>query len=532
MKKHIIYTVVALFGIMATSCNSDLLEIRQKGVVDENSYYSTDEDAFAAITVVYATWKGTWYNDFFIKNLISDDACCGGGGRGDNANYEQMNEYRFAPNNTTISGPYSQYYQIIYYSNVLLSKFSVGQSAAIDRCIAEAKTARAWAHTQLTMLWGTPPIVDHVFEGSSEYQQPNSTPAEMWAFIINDLSEATAVLPSKKSMEDRTATRLTKEAALAFMGKAQVMSGDYSGARTTLKKVIDSGLYGLVDGATLEKLFSSSDNEWSREAIFESNTIYSAANVWANYSLFHLMLGWRSTDLKGMPSQTYSVGWGFFNPKEDFVQAFLKHEGNSARFNAYVKDWETAVEMGAGGLAKTYLYGCVGYLDWKWHSDPKDVPADGYGFVYNGNPRWMRYAEVLLLYAEACAQTGDDGSGLAALNAIQNRAGAPTTGLSMENVKTEKRFEMWLEGTRFIDLVRWGDVKSSSLPDQGAYIPLFKGFNSDGSYNIDRTTYKNASYGFQTGRSELLPFPEAEIISNQKLTQNPGWGGVVLEDAK
>lgn len=520
MKKYFITLFVALLGL--ASCDQKWLEIEQKGVVDESEYYSTDADALAAVTVVYSKWSGAWFSDFFLKNMISDDSYCGGGGRGDNANYEQINEYRFATNNTTISDPYSSYYQIIYYANVLLSKFSQGESAAKNRCIAEAKTARAWAHMQLAMLWGTPPIVDHVFNGSSEYQQPNSTKEALWAFIIKDLADAATVLPSKSSLTAQEA-RLTKEAALAFKGKAEVMSGNMAAAKVTLKQVINSGLYGLVDGSVLEDLFTG-EYDLCKESIFESNIVYNPANVWIGGGLYQLMMGWRTDALNGYPSGAYNTGWGFFNPQEAFIQAFKANEEGSARYKAWVRSWDDALTMGVTGLAKNYLYGSVGYFDWKWHVDPDDVPVDGYGFSYMRNPRWMRYAEVLLLYAEACAVEGDsDGSGLRALNDIQNRAGAPTTTLTLDNVKREKRFEMWLEGTRFIDVVRWGEVTSSALPTQGSYVPLFKGKNADGSYNIDRTTYQNNSYGFKKDKHELLPFPDAETISNQRIKQNLGW---------
>ncbi len=521
MRKYIL--IFLAFSLGLVSCNQDLLDITQNGVVDESVYYSTDDDAMAAITVVYSQWKSVYYDSYFLTNLISDEAWCGGGTRGDNSNFEQLNEFRFSSDNPTINSTFRGYYTIIKYANTVIEKFpedSETNTDVKDRCRAEAIAARAWAHMQLTSLWGTPPLIDHVLTGSSEYQQPNSDPDVMWDFIIKDLTAAVAVLPSKSSINAQE-TRLTKEAALAFKGKAQVLSGDYSGAKTTLKQVIDSGKYGLV--SDMSTLFNA-QGDFSEEIIFEMNTVWNPADF--GFSLHHLMVQPRA-DHMFIPAIGAQMGWGFLNPTGEFYSAFLDHDGaDSHRLDSWIKTWGEMQEMeytGDKGLSTAFVYGNEGYFDWKYFTRAADVPVAGYGYFCEANFKIMRYAEVLLLYAEACTQAGDsDGSGLAALNAIQERAGAPTTDLTLENVKNEKRFELWLEGTRFVDLVRWGDA-ATVLANQGASIPKFEGVASDGSYMVDKNTYTNTYYGFKTSKHELLPFPEAETISNSNIVQNPGW---------
>ena len=85
----------------------------------------------------------------------------------------------------------------------------------------------------------------------------------------------------------------------------------------------------------------------------------------------------------------------------------------------------------------------------------------------------------------------------------------------MEDIKNEKRLELWMEGTRFQDLVRWGDA-ASVLADQGQKIPVFDGVSV--TY-----PYTNSTYGFKAGKHELLPFPEHEMNVNKNIQQNPGW---------
>ncbi len=519
MKKTIILFTAGILSMV--SC-AKMLDIEQKGVVDESTYYSTDEDALSAITVVYSTLSASnWFMDNSVRNVLSDDVYSAGGTRGDNANYEQLNEYNFEINNSYIPGLYSFYYNVIYYSNVLLDKFKEGESDAKDRCIAEARTFRAWAHMQLATLWGNPPLIDHLFEGADEYQQPNSDPDKLWAFIIDELGKAAEVLPSKENVND-VAIRLTKEAALSFKGKAQVLHGDYQGAKTTLGQVIDSGLYALVPSSSLGELFTGKCDNCC-ETIYETNLVYNKSNVWFAYVNGPNMYGPRTDRLSGYPGGIYNIGWGFFNPRQDFIDDFRANEEGSDRFNAWVRSWDDLLSDGVSGIQGSYLYGCCGWFDWKFHVDKDDVPTEGYGYCWMKNPRWMRYAEVLLLYAEACAVAGDDGGGLKALNDIQDRAGAPLTSLTLDNVKKEKRFEMWMEGVRITDVVRWGDVQKTSLPQQGKSIPIFKGKSSDGSYIVDEHTYTNETYGFKTGKHELLPYPEVETIANSKIQQNPGW---------
>ncbi len=521
MKKHTILLLALVLGLV--SCNQDLLNIDEKGVVEESDYYATDDDALSAITVVYNTMKSAYVPDFYIKNLLSNDAYCGGGSKGDRSDLEQLNEFSFSADNSNIKTAFSNYYQVIKYANVVIEKFpedSETNTDVKDQCRAEAKMARAWAHLQLTMLWGTPPLVDHVLSSSDDYKQPNSAPEVMWNFIMTDLTEAAAVLPSKSSMNEEV-VRFTKEAALSLKGKAQIFSGDYAGAKTTLKKVIDSGLYGLVSDMTT--LFNKK-GDYCEESMIEMNNVWDASN-W-NFSLFHLFTNPRA-DKMYIPSISYARGYGFFNPTDDFYNSFIEHDGDSHRLNSWIRTWDQMMDMeyanDQSGLKASFIYAHEGYFDFKYFTYADEVPAGGWGYYCEANFKYMRYAEVLLLYAEVCVEAGDsDGSGLAALNEIQSRAGAPETELTLENVKKESRYELWLEGTQYVNLVRWGDA-ATELADQGAYIPNFKGVAEDGSYIVDKSQYVNTYYGFKSNKHELLPFPEAETIVNSNIVQNPGW---------
>ena len=135
-------------------------------------------------------------------------------------------------------------------------------------------------------------------------------------------------------------------------------------------------------------------------------------------------------------------------------------------------------------------------------------------------PVWpaMRYAEVLLLAAEASLQSGNAGKAVDYVNRVRNRAQLPALGsVSMDDIKKEKRLELWMEGCRYQDLIRWGDA-ATVLAKRGQERPaLYK----DG--RVSWNEQKNASAGFKSGKHELLPFPATEMNVNKNMTQNPGW---------
>ena len=184
------------------------------------------------------------------------------------------------------------------------------------------------------------------------------------------------------------------------------------------------------------------------------------------------------------------------------------------------------------GFAKDQVFPCCeGWLPYKFiiHTNQGDMSPEI-------NPQTrnypiMRYAEVLLLYAEACVGNDGDGSGLKALNDIQNRAhggkGYVSKSLTLADVKKEKQLEMWMEGCRYADLVRWGDYDGVKKADH--YTP---GYDPNKGKVVDDyfdgadyyvKTYGKGNLGFKEGKNEFLPFPEKVMQSNTALKQNPGW---------
>lgn len=208
-------------AVLFAGCE-DRLDIAKHGNMGgQDDFYKTNEQTEQAVAAMYSRVKGLYYTWFFTKNMLSDDAWCGGGSRGDNNSYEQLNEYTFDSSNGNVEGLFSGLYGVIYQSNLIIEKVA-DDTPAKKRAIAEAKFFRAWANFELVTLWGTAPLVDHLLE-PGEYRQGNSTPEALWTAVESDLNDAIGMnaLPSKKNKDDQvTGMRVTQEVAKAYLGKA------------------------------------------------------------------------------------------------------------------------------------------------------------------------------------------------------------------------------------------------------------------------------------------------------------------------
>ena len=345
-------------------------------------------------------------------------------------------------------------------------------------------------------------------EGSPKSQQ------EYFKWVGDQCMMAADDLSERASASDKEgAYRVTKGFAWAMAGKAYMFAGDFSKAKECLKKVIDSNKYELVPGSEYMNLFHI-QGDGSPEKVFEVNFRYNAAaGEWSDGSGY----GWnvhstwmepnsmqiRSDKFKKPPLQTYTggvQGWGSIGIPEWYGDAFalndngqIKPRGEngeyqSDRFKAtlvHIDDLiygETGIDvidtyysklptMSHAEKVKSDKIGIKagrkGHYGQSFWIPIKHVIRDGDAVDPDGGT-WssghrlnniiiMRYAEVLLNYAECCVRTGDEASAKTYVNMIQERAGSKTISdkVDLETVKKEKAFELWFEGCRYQDLMRW-----------------------------------------------------------------------------
>lgn len=520
MKKNLLYIALAVASLSMTNCD-DKLDIEKHGNLGSmDTYYTNDDNVDAATASMYLEMRSRYYNWFMTKNMLADDVWCGGGSRGDNAEMEKLNEYTFGTDHSMIEGLYSGLYAIIYKANLIIGKVA-GETAVMKRAINEAKVVRAWAHFELVTLWGTSPVVDHLLE-PGEYRQANSTPADLWALVESDLTEAilSGTLPSKSDVNDQeTGIRITKEAAQAFLGKAYLFQGKYSDAAAMLDQVISSGKYALFTGDYDMQFHAANNNNC--ESVFELQKRNDTEQLWNQFDMTFIMQGWRTDKLNygGQALGVVAQGtYGFNNPRKSLYDAFVAQEGaNGYRLNKTMMTYDQAQAFGITVQTGAFLYGHEGLFMWKNQTLQEDCITDMSYFQVGQytNLKVMRYAEVLLLAAEAHLQAGNSTKALDYVNQIRIRAKeAPLSSVTLNDIKTEKRLELCNESVRYQDLVRWGDAPTA-MGSQGSQIPVF------GVSGV-QWNFKNENCGFKE-KNKLLPIPLKEIELNPNMSQNEGW---------
>lgn len=550
--KKILYPILGLCAAMFLGGCEDRLDIEQKGVISADDFYQTDDDAQNALNNLYQCFayhiagnEGIYVALPVLFNEAGDDMLAAGNMYGDNDFGAQINEFRYDYQNEVIKNTYTGLYAVVYDANTIIDRVP-DDSPIKKRVRAEAITLRAWAHMMLAIGWDCPPLVETVLPGDARPSNYEGGHVELLRWCAEQAESVVNDLEERISPTDKVgASKVTKGMALTVAGKARLFMGDYENAKKNLKQVISSNKYELVPTDRWANLFHTS-GDLCEEMIFQSNCLDNA-NVgdWGGKInrtswMWIQFWNWRTDKLVSRPKFIGADGWGGHSIRADFAERMLANDGDSPRRKAtfmtpdeffYEMEWtgtegmtreqlETSDKIGIKD--PTGLYGFGGYFAHKIVPWPEDNEKGWYGFK---NLTIFRYAEVLLMYAEACAMTGDN-DGFQYLNAIQNRAGSAhvSSTLTLDEVKNEKAFEMWIEGVRFPDMVRWGDT--DGIVNNGKNIPstydaFFTKKEPKHRIYVEYSNPNKGQTGFVKGKHEYFPYPKVTISRNPNLQQNP-----------
>ena len=571
-------------------------------------------EQFQCNTMGRAMGPGIYTPARVLANHPGDDVNYGGSMYGDHEFGGSVDEFRFKHTPEAIDYHYQGLYLAIFPDNLVIENFGSKEDATpfMKQAVAEARVLRAYNFFLLACYWGTPPFIDHSITmsdtptNSDKDERPEAPKSqqEYFKWVASECEKAVADLTERQSTSDKEGTyRITKGFAYALAGKAYMFAEDFAKAAECLKKVIDSGKYALVSGDEFMDLFHI-EGDGAPEKIFEVNVRYNpGAGEWSTGS----GLGWnqhstwmepqcfqiRTGYFKKPPLNTYNggvEGWGSIGLPEWYGNAFAANDGpDSKRLKATMTNIEDLIYGSTGipaideyyaklkniptdraGLAKWDKIGISnidGHYGQSFWIPIKHVirAADAsegdnkYGNVHRlNNIIIMRYAEVLLNYAECLIRTGKASDATQYLNMIQNRAGSKTVtsgAATIEDLMKEKSFELWFEGCRYQDLLRWLKTDGGSqyikdsfdhLKNQGKHIPhlvdkIFREpkssdedivwmHSNNGSDPMDRFylyhTHEAQDAGYQVGWQEkhkLFPYPQQVMDMNPNITQNPGW---------
>ncbi|MND76889.1 SusD family protein [compost metagenome] len=269
-------------------------------------------------------------------------------------------------------------------------------------------------------------------------------------------------------------------------------------AVTQFESVISSGQYGLE--VSVAKVFSPS-GEFGKESLFESSFVSSEKYGWGNFpwgsqpeSNIHVQLmGPRSDFYTKAPADSLLGGWGFNTPKKKLYDAFVAAGDSARRVNTIMSDVE--LKKAGGDWTAPNAYDYEGYFQRKYGTFQQQTGPEANELNYSTNFRLIRYADVLLMAAEAQYRNGNPGKSQQYLNMVRNRsklASITPSGTDLFNaIVRERQLELAFEGFRFLDLVRWG-MAPTELADEG----------------------------FVAGKNEVLPIPINEVRT-AGLVQNP-----------
>ncbi|NJK85649.1 MAG: RagB/SusD family nutrient uptake outer membrane protein [Bacteroidales bacterium] len=530
-----------LFILLAlSSCSEDFLNRPTIGSVTDFNADEAVAGCYAAFYYNYGGGQSHWsvWRFPIYNTMMSDDGYVGGDVYGINPNREELGRFTVTPDNSNCGDYWNIHYKYIQVFNSTLEglkdAFGITEEKKA-RYVAEVKFLRAYAYTNLMLFFGSKSgdlgIVKMTDGLTLEEKEKlgRTTWQESWDFILNDLTDAEVVLPLKSEYAISDLGRATKGAAQALKARIYMYTNNWEKCEEYAFKVIDSHEYDLEPD--FADVFTP-DHENGIESIWE------------------IAYGYVSTDPNGgqgathggfyaaaqNPRNPFGQGWGAGTPSKDLLLEFEQDPGDPRIVWTllFVGDEDTTQ---SGTQRVLTLTGAVSfdslYNRKVWIPRSLWLPNNA-GTEHN--LRVLRYADILLLYAEALNENGKSGDALGYLNQVRERArnsstvdpyrvmsGYPQFPVAMAaadrvpDVTTtdkaelrlaiwhERRVELALEGFRFHDLVR-----------QGRAGEVLRAFPTK--------YFKDAPKGasFEDGKSESWPIPETTVTqSNGRIKQNP-----------
>lgn len=480
--------------LLVASC-SEFLGIRPEGTTPaEGIDYSNSENIFKPVSAAYASMRSGNVHAFpyICAFEITSDNADKGSSPEDNPTALALDKFTYDASNSLVNDLWTGYYDVVSAANNAISQMPFFREAiqnaqtqvTINQCEGEARVIRAYAYFNLVRLFGSVPLVDTVMTADQLASLRQTSREDIYQFISSDLDYAISVLPV--AYPSSYAGRITSYTARAIKAKAMMYTGNWNEVAKLTDEIITSGRYGLL--TDFREVFSI-DGENSKESLFEiqSSTLGGITGT-APYIEYAYVQGPRGNSPSNMQ------GWGFCTPSEDLI-AFYQSRDEVVRPATTLLYRGTITpegdEIKASCTNPVYNGKCYTpsiYNNWS---------NNGYGYDYN--VRVLRYAEVLLMYAEALLNGVPVGeSGLTAeqaVNLVRHRAQLQLlSGVTLQNVWDERRAELAMEEDRFFDLIRTGQA-SEVL----------------------------SSHGFTSGKNEVFPIPANQRQLNPNLVQNPGY---------
>ena len=571
MKNKLLLILPLLLALALMACKDEFLETPAQGAISSEALSTSEAGVDASLIAVYKMLNGftntvgnTWGSapSNYIFESASDDVHKGSEPSDNPDGYYEVSLYQWSTNLGVFRHKWGAVYEGIKRANNAINiansyRENGGSEDFVNRVIGEATFLRCWYHFEAYKIFVNVP---YYTEDITDFRTPNDKP--VLPLIIADLEKAIGLLPADKS----AVGRVDQTVAKAFLGRVQLFAQDFGGAKTNLNDVVNSGKYSLAPCYNDNFTIQSQNNP---ESVFAHQASVNDGDGNGTNTNF-------LERLAAPHSGSHTGCCGFHNPTQDFVNNFLVDADGLP-----VADWNAErVVVGTGQMVDPRLDWSVGrtgvpYLDWGDHDDgwirgsgwaglysPKKnmkltSDAAGPGWTTNQlhakNVEFIRYADVLLMLAEAEVESGGDLERARELvNMVRERAAncaqGPNGGplqvpiddpaiswatyavgeypgpwtdqaAAREAVRRERRLELGTEGFRLFDLRRWGILEQR--------VTDYMDYESTVTNVVNGTEVRIGALdaaGPVLPRHYAFPIPSTEIdLSNGALQQNDGF---------
>ncbi|GAA4377492.1 RagB/SusD family nutrient uptake outer membrane protein [Hymenobacter koreensis] len=497
-------SLLALSGLLllSTSCDKDLLEQVNPNEPSTGQFWNTANDADRAVLAVYSgqqifsTYSLYWH---FATTGRTDESFT-------STPDPFLNQYLVFRQVSSTDGRsaflWNDTYRMIFRANQVLTKVPAIQmdEAVKKRILAEALFLRGLCYYELGLLFGNVPLVTTLADANTRV--PQVTQDEVYAQVIRDLTEAKADLPLTYDANNKG--RATRGAAAALMGKVFMQQRRWAEASTQFAEVISSGQYALVPNYA-DNFTESNENN--------SESVYEVQFSGVNKNFGQDFAGAAEGNERAQFFSPFPIGFGDVE-----VRRWLFQEFSDLTPSGGVDPRRDVTIFSATGTPRIYgqNFGLGGLnlnpsrMFWRKYANDRTRTFED--FFSGINIRLIRYADVLLMQAEALNEQGQTSAALPLLNQVRQRPSVglvPLTGTftqaSMrEQIRHERVTELAGEGVRWSDLVRYG---------------LF-----DTADGLNELRARDADFNnFVAPRNKLLPIPQTDIDIDRNLRQNPGY---------
>lgn len=493
-RNYLFHILLIMTCFMIGSCSEEFLERSPKGQLTYDTFFETEDHAIWATNAIYShfrSWEMCAFPWIGLTDILSDDADKGSTPN-DAAYMLDLDEFFFDATNVAIGGAWQGHYHTIFRANQAIVNIPgiTMDSVLRERLVGEARFLRAYTYLRLVQWFGEIPLITRSLTNDEYYNQVRAPVNEVYDFIEQDLLAAINVLPEKSEYAPEDLGRATKGAARGILAKLYMVKHDFTKAAEQTELIIDSEEYSLLDRYDENFL---PVGEMGAESVFEIGAVALQASIVSPGATPYNMI----QGVRGDPN----LGWGFNRPSDDLV---AEYEIGDPRRGFTIIAVGDVLPDGSAIVKDNEEILNERYNQKAW------VPAHA-GLQDNGpgNLRLLRYADILLLAAEAQNELGNSMKALEYLNAIRTRARMGNNFILKDVTVTdqaqlreliyhERRVELAMEQHRWFDLARWGRIADEMAPLK--------------------------SPAFMTPKHLLLPIPQAELdLTGGTWMQNPGW---------